>query len=172
MDNLQGSVDLLKKHLEKGKEKLQEENRYLREQLDEYKKEHPSSIGEKNGTSFEIKPGIMPQHLKRRSPDRTMVTGILRKIARRRRSDCKGTGTLMPKLFTKLSRVQEMRERIIEDIPLPETIVTKYRKETRYCEHCKMVAESQIEDAFPNTRLSIRAMLAVNYLKIGKRVSG
>ncbi len=36
----------------------------MKEQLDEYKKRHPSNIGEKNGKSYEI----MPQPTERKKP--------------------------------------------------------------------------------------------------------
>jgi transposase len=68
--------------------------------------------------------------------------------------------------------VQEIRERVIEDIPVPKTVVTKYRIERRYCKSCKIMVESPVDDALPNARLSIRAMLVVAYLKIGMGMSG
>ena len=71
-----------------------------------------------------------------------------------------------------LSKVQEIRERAIEDIPVPKPVVTKYRIERRYCKSCKIMVESPVDDALPNARLSIRAMLTVAYLKIGMGMSG
>lgn len=71
-----------------------------------------------------------------------------------------------------LSKVQEIRERAIEDISVPKPVVTKYRIERRYCKSCKIMVESPVDDALPNARLSIRAMLTVAYLKIGMGMSG
>ena len=61
-----------------------------------------------------------------------------------------------------LSKVQEIRERAIEDIPVPKPVVTKYRIERRYCKSCKIMVESPVDDALPNARLSIRAMLSLS----------
>ncbi|EQD26385.1 hypothetical protein B2A_15661, partial [mine drainage metagenome] len=68
-----------------------------------------------------------------------------------------------PNCSSRLSRIQEIRYRTIEDIPVPRTVVTKYRIERSYCRHCRIMVESQIDDALPNARLSIRVMLAVMY---------
>jgi Skp family chaperone for outer membrane proteins len=64
-------------NLKKIVDKLQDENRKLKEELEEYRKRHLSNIGEKNGKSYEIihesgisedanaekrKPGAQPGH--------------------------------------------------------------------------------------------------------------
>jgi Transposase IS66 family. len=172
MENLQRSLDQLRKHMEERIHKLEEENRKLREQLDEYKKRHPSNIGQKNGKSYEIKPEIMPQPPEKKKPgQKKRHKGFFRKSPDHIDRILKVPIHRCPSCSSKLSRVQEIRERIIEGIPVPEIMVTKYRIERRYCRHCKIMVESPVEDALPHARLSIRTMLVVMYLKIGMRMS-
>lgn len=67
----------------------------------------------------------------------------------------------------KLSGVQEVRERIIEDLPpVPPLIVTKYLIERRYCAQCKKLVEAEVPDALPGARLGLRVMLLIAFLKI------
>ena len=141
-------------------------------ELDEYKKRHPSNIGEKNGKSYEIKPEIPPQPAEKKKPGQKKGhRGFFRRSPDHVDRVEKVSIHRCPVCSSKLSRVQEIRERIIEDIPIPKTIVTKYRIERRYCKQCRIMVEPQIGDALPNARLSLRAMLAVAYLKIGMRMS-
>jgi transposase len=159
-------------NLRKIVDKLEEENRKLREQLDEYKKRHPSNIGEKNGKPYEIKPEIMPQPAEKKKPGQKKGhRGFFRKSPDSIDRVVRVPVHRCPNCSSRLSSVQEIRERIIEDIPVPKTIVTKYRIERRYCKHCRIMVESQVDDALPNARLSIRTMLVVMYLKIGMRMS-
>lgn len=68
----------------------------------------------------------------------------------------------------KLSTVQEVRERIVEDIPpSPRPVVTKYLIERRYCARCDKIIEAEVPDALPGARLGLRVMLLVAYLKVG-----
>lgn len=68
----------------------------------------------------------------------------------------------------KLSNVQEVRERIVEDIPpSPRPVVTKYLIERRYCAYCDKIIEAEVPDALPGARLGLRVMLLVAYLKVG-----
>jgi transposase len=67
----------------------------------------------------------------------------------------------------KLSGVQEVRERYVEDLPLtPPPTVTKYLIERRYCAQCKKLVEADIPDALPGARLGLRVMLLIAFLKI------
>lgn len=67
----------------------------------------------------------------------------------------------------KLSCVQEVRERYIEDLPpSPLPIVTKYLIERRYCAQCKKLVEAEVPDALPGARLGLRVMLRIAFLKI------
>lgn len=67
-----------------------------------------------------------------------------------------------------LSKVQEIRERCIEDIPeATSTIITKYQIERKYCRDCKKLVEAEVKDALPNSRFGLRLMLLVAFMKLG-----
>ena len=67
-----------------------------------------------------------------------------------------------------LSKVQELRERCVEDIPKPaNTIITKYEIERKYCRNCKKIIEAEVKDALPNSRFGLRVMLLVVFMKMG-----
>lgn len=67
----------------------------------------------------------------------------------------------------KLSSVQEIRERYVEDLPPnPPPIVTKYLIERRYCVQCKKLVEANVPDALPGARIGLHAMLLIAFLKI------
>ena len=67
-----------------------------------------------------------------------------------------------------LSKVQEIRERYVEDIPeVTSTTITKYQIERRYCRDCKKLVEVEVNGAFPNSRFGLRLMLLVVFMKIG-----
>jgi len=68
------------------------------------------------------------------------------------------------------ANVQEIRTRIVEDIPPIKPKITKYLIERRYCRDCKKMVESSFNPAFPKCRIGIRAMLTIVYLKNGQRV--
>lgn len=66
-----------------------------------------------------------------------------------------------------LSKVQEVRERYVTDIPEPqEPINTKYIIPRKYCRDCKKLVEPPVLDALPNARFGLRLMLLVLLLKI------
>jgi len=67
----------------------------------------------------------------------------------------------------KLSSVQEIRQRVVEDIPEPQQpIVTRYIIERKYCSSCKKIVEPEVPDALPGARIGLRAMLLVAFMKI------
>jgi transposase len=67
-----------------------------------------------------------------------------------------------------LSKVQEIRERFVEDIPEPtNTVIIKYEIERKYCRDCKKIVEAEVKDALPNSRFGLRVMLLVTFMKVG-----
>ena len=57
----QEMIDKLQREHEKLKntvDRLQEENERLKKEIEEYKKRHPSTVGIKNGKSYEIKQNV------------------------------------------------------------------------------------------------------------------
>jgi len=77
---------------------------------------------------------------------------------------------ICPHCEGKLSNVQEIRTRYVEDIPEVRTVITKYEIERRYCKHCKKIVEAEVKDALPNARFGLRSMLFIAFLKLGMRL--
>lgn len=75
-----------------------------------------------------------------------------------------------PNCGKKLSKVQEIRERYVEDIPETRTIITKYQIERRYCKNCKKIVEAEIKGALPNARFGLKLMFLIAFLKLGLRM--
>jgi transposase len=70
-----------------------------------------------------------------------------------------------------LSEVQEVRERIITDIPeQQEAINTQHLTERKYCRDCKKIVEARVPEALPNAQFGLRLMIFVMYLKITIRM--
>jgi len=65
-----------------------------------------------------------------------------------------------------LSKVQEERTRIVEDIPIVKPIVTMYHIPRRYCSKCKKMVEGEVLDALPNARIGLRAMLTAVWMDV------
>ena len=57
IDKFQRAYENLRKIVDR----LEDENRKLRQELDEYKKRHPSSVGVKNGKTYDIAVSLDPQ---------------------------------------------------------------------------------------------------------------
>ena len=77
---------------------------------------------------------------------------------------------ICPHCEGKLSNVQEIRTRYVEDIPEVRTVITRYEIERRYCKHCKKIVEAEVKDALPNARFGLRSMLFIAFLKLGMRM--
>ena len=180
IDNLQRSLDQFKKHMEERIRELIEENRKLRDELNEYKKRHPSNIGVKNGKTYSIpveenkhdeshdaadqagkrKPGAQPGHeghfrIRKRPTEKLTIHLDM--------NEC-------PECHSQLRR-KGSRKRIIEDIPIIKPEIMEYRMDRLYCSKCHKIYEPQIPDALPNATLSLRAMITVAYFRIGMRMS-
>ena len=152
--------------LKKRIEELEKEVKELREMWEEHikicplfqKKEVPSFV--KEDVNHRHKPsGQKEGHegYARHIPERI---DFIKKAAIKRCPDCEG----------KLSNIQEIRERYVEDIPEVRTIITKYEIERRYCKHCKKIVEAEVKDALPNARFGLRSMLFIAFLKLGMRM--
>ena len=67
-----------------------------------------------------------------------------------------------------LSDTQEIRKRIIIDIPLTsQTINTQYEIHRKYCKRCDKIVEPHVPNALPNSPFGLNLMLFVVFLKIG-----
>lgn len=137
----------------------------LEHELEEHKKVCPLFAGEKNPPPF-VK-GEVRRHTSKKLGAPKGHKGYWREMPGRidfvrplhiRACPCCGG---------KLSGVQEVRERYVEDLPpVPQPIVTKYLIERRYCAHCKKIVEADVPDALPGARLGLRVMLLIAFLKI------
>lgn len=159
------------KRLERRIDKLKKEKKNLEEEFKEYKARHPETVGVKHGKPYAIKSNTKSSTQKRRGA----VKGH------------KGTYRHIPDDFdfkvsvkvgqcphcngTNLSaNVQEIRTRVVEDIPPIKPQITKYYIERRYCRNCKKMVESTLSQAFTKCRIGIRTMLTIVYFKNGQRV--
>ena len=175
IDKFQRAYENLKKIVDR----LEDENRRLRQELDEYRKRHPSTVGIKNGKTYDIavsgdvqpesmipepaenrKPGAQPGHKGhfriRSRPNRKIRIHLDLHECPECHSHLKRKGT---------------RKRIIEDIPIIKPDITEYRMDRLYCSKCHRIYEPNMPDALPNATLSLRAMLTVAYFRIGMRMS-
>lgn len=65
---------------------------------------------------------------------------------------------------------QEVRERVITDIPEVKARNIKHRISRCYCPRCKKMVEPEITEALPHARFGLRLMLLVLTLKLDTRV--
>ena len=175
LDKFQRAYENLKKIVDR----LEDENRRLRQELEEYKKRHPSNVGVKNGKTYDISvawdvqsESLIPEPTdKRKQGAQPGHTGYFRI---RKRPTEKSTIHLdlneCPECHSSLRR-KGSRKRIIEDIPIIKTKIIEYRMDRLYCSKCHRIYEPEIPDALPNATLSLRAMLTVAYFRIGMRMS-
>jgi hypothetical protein len=152
------------------------EREKTRRELEEYKKRHPETVGVKHGKAYEIKPSPKPQPAadpptEKRKPGgqpghkghhRKQPDHVDRTVHARIRTcpDCDG----------RLSRIQETRQRIIEDVPQVQSVVTRFLIDRRYCKKCRTLVDAPVQDALPGARIGLRAMLIVAWLRYACRV--
>ena len=171
IDKFQRAYNNLKKIVDR----LQEENRKLREELDEYRKRHPANVGVKNGKTYDIrqenastetestgkrKPGAQPGHIGHFRKTPAATERIFLKAKRFRCPVCH-------------SRLQKngTTGRKIEDIPEIKPRVVEYEIERMICRTCGNIYEPDVAEAFPGARISVRAMLIVAYFRTAMRMS-
>ena len=153
-------------------ERLEKEKAELEEQLVAYKKRHPEMVGVKFGKVYVLKtptearvsggkPGARPGHLPRLRPRPDHIDRRVRLPL----TNCPECGN------RRLSRVQETRTRVVEDLPPPRTEVTEYTVERRYCRSCRKLVESPVPGVRPHAQLGLRLMHAIVQLKVRHRVT-
>ena len=141
-------------------------------EFEEYKKRHPETVGVKHGKAYVLrtpaeprvpsgkKPGAQqghPPHVRPRPDhiDRRVPLPLTECPA------CHGH---------ELSAVQETRERVVEDLPLPRTETTAYTVERRYCRSCRKLVEAQVPGVLPGAQLGLRVMHVVVQLRVESRL--
>lgn len=175
MDGMQNLPDEIKqyiKQLEKKIQKLTEELHKVKKEFKEYKKRHPPNTGVKNGKPYFFKssnrsktskkPGAKQGH----KPYYRQMPNHIDQIRRIPVVTCPICGG------SKLSdRVQEIRLRTYEDIPVNTPIAIRLQIERRYCRTCKKLVEAPVACVLPGARLSLRVMLIVTWFKIKLRMT-
>ena len=155
---------------------------HLQEQFLEYKHRHPKQVGVKHGKSYVIQPDDsshaadplvdIPQQIKRKPGGQPGHKGRFREKATNITKTVTVDVTCCPNCGNDtLSRIQEKRTRVIEDIPVPVADVIEYTLCRRYCSCCKKLVEEPITTALPKARLGLKVMLVVVWLKIGLRLT-
>ena len=175
MDGMQNwpveAVQYIQK-LEQRIQKLETELQKIKTDFEEYKKRHPPYVGVKDGKIFAFKstnhsqtrkkPGAKPGHKPyfRPLPDHI---DIVRQVPVMRCPECGGTHLSQ--------KVQEIRIRTYEDIPLHTSVVVRLEIERRYCRTCRKLVETPVSDVLPGARLSLQVMLIVTWFKIRYRMT-
>jgi RNA polymerase subunit RPABC4/transcription elongation factor Spt4 len=158
--------------LRKENEKLKKEFDKIKEKFEEYKKRHPKTTGVKHGKSYffksstrskkQKKPGAKKGHKPHFRPMPEQIDET-RRIPVVVCPICGGTDLS--------ENVQEIRERIYEDIPVNKPIVLRLEIERRYCRTCKKIVEAPVTCVLPGARLSLRVMLIATWFKIKLRMT-
>ena len=152
-------------------EKLKKEKKAIKKEFKEYKTRHPTTVGVKNGKPYAFKSNTKSVNPKK--------PGARKGHKRQVRKMAEHIDEIVPIPIDTCSHcggvdlsedVQEIRTRVVEDIPVIKPIVTRYEIERRYCRNCKKLVEMPVTQALPKARIGIRAMLFVIYLKIKLRM--
>ncbi len=148
--------------LEKALEKEKKEKEKIKKQFEEYKAKYPATKELPAFVKEDIKtekktPGQKKGHkgYSRRIPGRI---DFIKPLEINICPDCNG----------ELSETQEIRKRVVTDIPLTfQTINTQYEIHRKYCRQCKKLVEADVPNALPNSPFGLNLMLFVTLLKIG-----
>lgn len=175
MDGMQNLPDEIKKYikqLEKKIEELTDELNKIKGEFKEYKKRHPPNTGMKNGKPYFFKSSTQSQTTKKpgaRKGHTPYFRSMPEQIDEVRQlpvivcPECGGTDLS--------EKVQEIRERTYEDIPVCRPIAVRLEIERRYCRTCKKIVEAPVTCVLPGARLSLRVMLIVTWFKIKLRMT-
>jgi transposase len=154
--------------------RLAREKAELEEKFARYRQRHPETVGVKLGKAYFLRrapieltpvlehghPGAKVGHPPHLRPPPSRIDRRVR-VALRSCPRCGGRH---------LSRVQELRHRVVEEIPLASTVVTDYRIERRYCRDCARLVEAAVPEALPRARFGLRLMHLVAQLKVEHRL--
>src|SRR3989338_6877714 len=69
-----------------------------------------------------------------------------------------------------VSDTQEIRERVVTDIPETRAKNTKHRFHRCYCGNCDKLVEPEFYDALPNARFGLKLMILILILKLDCRI--
>jgi len=175
MDGMQNwpieAVQYIQK-LEQRIKKLDAELQKIQTDFEEYKKRHPPTVGVKNGKPYAFKlsnqsqtpkklgakPGHKPYF--RPLPDHI---DFVRRVSVSVCPECGGTHLS--------KKVQQVRTRTYEDLPVTSPVVIQLEIERWYCRTCKKLVEAPVTWVLPRARFSLRIMLIVTWLKVHLRMT-
>lgn len=165
MINNQDHIKELEKEIEKLKEenkRLQKEKKLIEEEFEKYKAIYP--VIKKELPSF-VKENI--KHEQKKPGQKKGHKGYSRHMSERIDFIYHLEIDICPDCKTPLGQTQEIRKRIIIDIPLTSnTINTQYEIHRKYCCKCKKIVEASVPNALPNSPFGINLMLFIVFLKI------
>lgn len=153
-------------NLKKRVEELEREVERLKRMWEEHMKICP--LFQKRETPSFVKENINHRHKK--SGQKNGHEGYTRYIPERIDEVKKLTLNKCPHCGGKLSKTQEIRERVVTDVPEVKATNTKYIIPRKFCKRCKKLVEPEVKDALPNARFGLKLMLLIMFLKIGIRI--
>jgi transposase-like protein/transposase len=156
---------------------LEEENRILREEnkfLKETFKAFERRIEELEGIVKEkSKPAFVKEDVKeepKKSGQKDGHIGYSRHIPERIDEVKEHKLDRCPNCGGVVSDTQEIRERVVTDIPETKAKNTKHRFHRCYCKNCKKIVEPEFYDALPNSRFGLKLMILILILKLDCRI--
>jgi len=150
------------KELEEALEKERKEKEKIQKEFEQYKAKYPAV---KELPDF-VKENI--NHEQKTPGQKKGHKGYSRKIPERIDFIEPLEINTCPDCNAELSGTQEVRKRIVIDIPLTsQTINTQYEIHRKYCGQCKKLVETDVPNALPNSPFGLNLMLFVTFLKIG-----
>lgn len=164
-EKLKKRIKELEEALEKerrAKEKIQKEFEETKREFEQYKAKYPAT----KELPFFVKEDV--KHPKKTPGQKIGHKGYSRRIPERIDFIKPLKINICPDCLGELSETQEIRTRIITDIPLTSsTINTKYEIHRKYCRQCGKMVEPEVPNALPNSPFGLNIMLFVVFLKMG-----
>ena len=156
--------------LRKEVELLKEENKFLKETIKALEKR----IGELEGIVKEkSKPDFVKEDIKeepKKSGQKEGHVGYSRHIPERIDEVKEHKLDRCPICGGIVSDTQEIRERVVTDIPETRAKNTKHRFHRCYCGNCDKLVEPEFYDALPNARFGLKLMILILILKLDCRI--
>ncbi len=150
------------KELEEALEKERKAHEKTKKEFEQYKSKYPAT---KELPSF-VKEDV--EHPKKTPGQKNGHKPYFRKIPERIDFILPLEIDICPDCGGELSETQEIRKRIIIDIPLTsQTTNTQYEIYRKYCKKCDKIVEPEVPNALPNCPFGLNLMLLIVLLKIG-----
>lgn len=145
----------------KEKEKIQKEFEETKQEFEKYKAKYPAT---KELPSF-VKEDV--KHPKKTPGQKKGHKAYFRRVPERIDYIQPLEINICPHCSGELSETQEIRKRVVIDIPLiSQTTNTLYEIHRKYCKKCGKIVEPEVPNALPNSPFGLNLMLFVVFLKI------